>query len=694
MAVPSGDERDFRFAKYFNIDITNILGDKFNGDEANPTKDAELVNSNFLTGMLMRDAIKVIIDNIESLGYGKAKVNYKMRDAAFSRQRYWGEPFPIVWRNGIAYPLSESELPLELPDVENYKPGPEGEGPLANVKEWVQVPASSVIDLTPNPSPKERGALGSTPGYVTSTPDQWKILSVYAKENRRNKTDAEDKLWQVLRNRQIAGCKFRRQHPIAGYIPDFVCLERKLIVEIDVEYHNEEEQRKFDKARAEWLNEHHYKLIRFTNDEVINDIDVVVKKIGAVLNLINDTDDFNFPSSLERELEGEVALRETNTMPGYAGSSWYFLRYMDPHNHDEFCDKKASDYWNQVDVYVGGTEHAVGHLLYSRMWTKFLFDLGLISFDEPYKRLLNQGMIQGSSRFVYRVHGSGKFVSAGLKSNYETDTLRVDVNIVDGTELDIEAFKKWRNNEHADAEFILEDGKYICGTEVEKMSKSKFNTVDPSDLVDKYGADTFRMYEMFLGPVEQSKPWDTKGIEGVHRFLRKFWRLFYDEIKGKIWNEEKATDAELKILHKAIKKIEEDTERFSYNTAVSAFMVCTNELADLKCNKKEILEPLVIMLSSYAPYIAEELFHALGNETSVLDAAYPILNSSYLVESSKQYPISVNGKLRTTLNISLEASQNEVEEIVLGNDVIKKWLDGKAPKKVIFVKNKMVNVVV
>ena len=526
MAVPSGDERDFRFAKHFNIDITNILGDKFNGEEANPTKDAELVNSNFLTGMLMRDAIKVVMNDIENLGYGKAKVNYKMRDAAFSRQRYWGEPFPIVWRNGIAYSWDESELPLELPDVENYKPGPEGEGPLANVPEWT-----------------------------------------------------------------------------------------------------------------------------------------------------------------ERNLE-------TNTMPGYAGSSWYFLRYMDPHNNNEFCNKKASDYWNQVDVYVGGTEHAVGHLLYSRMWTKFLFDLGLISFDEPYKKLLNQGMIQGSSRFVYRVHGSDTFVSAGLKSNYETDTLRVDVNIVDGVELDMEAFKKWRNNEHADAEFILEDGKYICGTEVEKMSKSKFNTVDPSDLVDNYGADTFRMYEMFLGPVEQSKPWDTKGIEGVHRFLRKFWRLFYDEVKGKIWKEEKATDAELKILHRAIKKIEEDTERFSYNTAVSAFMVCTNELADLKCNKKEILESLVIMLSSYAPHIAEELHHALGNETSVLDAAYPILNATYLVESSKQYPISVNGKLRTTLNISLEASQKEVEEIVLENDVIKKWLDGKEPKKVIFVKNKMVNVVV
>jgi leucyl-tRNA synthetase len=575
MAVPSGDERDFRFAKYFNIDITNILGDKFNGEEANPTKDAVLTNSGFLTGVLMKDAIEIVTKKIEEQDIGKAKVNYKMRDAAFSRQRYWGEPFPIVWKDGIAYPLDESELPLELPEVESYKPGPEGEGPLANITEWT---------LIPFPSPLvEKGA---------SAPD----------------------------------------------------------------------------------------------------------------TLLNDTTDVKNSESLQKEagtsqtplsMNGEgLGVRETNTMPGYAGSSWYFLRYMDPHNNNEFCSKKASNYWSQVDVYVGGTEHAVGHLLYSRMWTKFLYDTGLISFDEPYKKLLNQGMIQGSSRFVYRARGTNKFVSNGLKGDYETHELHVDVNIVDGVELNIEAFKKWRNDEYADAEFILEGGKYICGVETEKMSKSKFNTVDPSDLVNKYGADTFRMYEMFLGPVEQSKPWDTKGIEGVHRFLRKFWRLFYDEQKGKIWNDEKATGAELKVLHKAIKKIEEDTERFSFNTAVSAFMVCTNELADLKCNKKEILEPLVIMLSSYAPHIAEELYHTLGNDSTVLQANYPSLNESYLIESTKQYPISVNGKLRTTLNIPLDLNQNEVEEIVLQNDVVKKWLDGKEPKKVIFVKNKMVNVVI
>jgi leucyl-tRNA synthetase len=381
-------------------------------------------------------------------------------------------------------------------------------------------------------------------------------------------------------------------------------------------------------------------------------------------------------------------------MPGYAGSSWYFLRYMDPHNENEFCSRKASDYWGQVDLYIGGTEHAVGHLLYSRMWTKFLYDINLIGHDEPYKRLVNQGMIQGSSRFVYRVHGSKKFVSFGLKDQYQTDQIHVDVNIVDGVELDIETFKQWRSGEYMDAEFILEDGKYICGTEVEKMSKRYFNTVNPDDLCDKYGADTFRMYEMFLGPVEMSKPWDTKGIEGVHRFLRKLWRLFYDEVKGRVWTEEKATEQELKVLHRTIKKIEEDTERFSFNTAVSAFMIAVNDLADLKCFKKEILEQLLVLLAPYAPHISEELWHQLAYTGTILDATYPRLEEKYLVESSKEYPISVNGKLRTTINIALGAPESEVEQIVLANEVIKKWLEGKPPKKIIYKEGKMVNVVV
>jgi len=545
MAVPCGDERDHKFAKHFNIPITNIIGDAYNGEEANPDKSLVFHNSDFLNGMHFERAFNLVIDKLEDLGLGKAKVNYKMRDAAFSRQRYWGEPFPIKWIDGIAYPLDESELPLELPHVESYKPGPEGEGPLANIPEW------------------------------------------------------------------------------------------------------------------------------------------------TAQNL------------------------ETNTMPGYAGSSWYFLRYMDPHNDATFCDKRISDYWNQVDLYVGGTEHAVGHLLYSRMWTKALYDLGLISFDEPFKRLLNQGMIQGSSRFVYRLNlqnvpikpNTQVFISKEIVdqlvaeklskrslfeqvmaivpdyiikpefldvANISFSEIHVDVNIVDGIELDVEAFKKWKPD-FENAEFILEDGKYICGVEVEKMSKSKVNTVNPDHIVEKYGADTFRMYEMFLGPVEMSKPWDTKGIEGVHRFLKKLWRLFIDEQKGLIVTNDAPTADELKALHKTIKKIQEDTERFSFNTCISAFMVCVNELTDLKCHKKDVLQQLLILLAPYAPHIAEELWHQLGNTTTVLDASFPQFEEKYVVESTKEYPISVNGKLRTTINIDLSAEQKQVEEIVLANTVVQKW---------------------
>jgi len=589
MGVPCGDERDHKFAQHFNIPITNIIGSHYNSEEANPTKDAVLENSDFINGMVMKDAIDVVIDRLEKEGIGVRKVNYKMRDAAFSRQRYWGEPFPIIWKDGIAFPLNESELPVLLPHLDDLKPGPDGEGPLSNLTEW---------------------------------------------KDYKNGT------------------------------------------------------------------------------------------------------------------------REVNTMPGYAGSSWYFLRYMDPDNDKEFCSRKASDYWGQVDLYIGGTEHAVGHLLYSRMWTKFLFDLGLISHEEPYKRLVNQGMIQGSSRFVYRigfmnlpnqgiveftVNDSAEiFISYGLIEKYNRNEIskkqlvdlmnhsvpgyldfegdfeklpisisqiHVDVNIVDGVELDTEAFKKWKGGEFADAKFIFEeDGKYICGVEVEKMSKSKFNTVNPDDLVMKYGADTFRMYEMFLGPVEMSKPWDTKGIEGVHRFLKKLWRLFYDELKGKVWNEEKATDAELKVLHKTIKKIEEDTERFSFNTGVSTFMICVNDLTDLKCYKKEVLEQLLIPLAPYAPHIAEELYAKLrevspvGGDlegaSSILDASFPKWNEKYLKETSKAYPVAINGKTRTELTLALDITQQQVEEIVMKDAIVTKWLEGKQPKKIIYVKNKMINVVV
>ncbi|GAC1379891.1 MAG: hypothetical protein NVSMB45_02490 [Ginsengibacter sp.] len=529
MGVPCGDQRDFNFANHFQIPITNIIGEFYNGNEANPTKEAILINSGFLDGMLMDEAKEVVINEIESMDIGVVKVNYKMRDAGFSRQRYWGEPFPIIYKNGIAYPLDQSELPVLLPHVESYKPGPEGQGPLANITEWV-----------------------------------------------------------------------------------------------------------------------------------------------------------NF---------SEGSKRETNTMPGYAGSSWYFLRYMDPHNENTFADKKITDYWNQVDVYVGGTEHAVGHLLYSRMWTKILFDLGYISFDEPFKKLVNQGMIQGSSRFVYRISGTQQFVSSGLKENHVTDKIHVDVSLVDGITLDIEGFKKWKP-EFANATFILEKDNYICGVETEKMSKSKFNTVNPNELIEKYGADTFRMYEMFLGPVEQSKPWDTKGIEGVHRFLRKMWRLFFNDESGAVWNNETPSNAELKALHKTIKKIQEDNERFSFNTAVSAFMVCVNELTDLKCHKKSILENLLILITPYAPHIAEELWSVLGNEGSILDAGFPLFEEKYLVESEKDYPISINGKMRLNIKISLDASEKEVHEIILNNEVVQKWLEGSSPKKIIFVKGKMVNVVI
>ena len=683
MAVPCGDQRDFAFAKHFNIPITNIIGEHYNGNEANATKEARLSNSGFLDGMLMKDAIGVVIDKLEEQGIGKRKINYKMRDAGFSRQRYWGEPFPIVYKDRIGYPVDENQLPVELPHVENYKPGPEGEGPLANIPAWVN------LNLTPSPSPEERGEeKNSTFDYVTSDAETWKNLKPFARENRKNKTDAENLLWQNLRNRNISNSKFRRQHAIGGFIVDFVCIEKKLIIEVDGDYHEDDEQKKYDNTRTKYLQEEGFKEVRFKNEEVIKNISNVLDKIRKELSESSPL--------LWRGIRGEVK-RETNTMPGYAGSSWYFLRYADPQNQNEFASKKATDYWNQVDVYVGGTEHAVGHLLYSRMWTKVLYDLGLISFDEPFRKLVNQGMIQGSSRFVYRLHGSNTFVSAGLKDKSEYsnhDKLHVDVNIVDGVALDTTEFKKWKNGEFSDAKFILEDGKYICGVETEKMSKSKYNTVNPDVLIERYGADTFRMYEMFLGPVEASKPWDTKGIEGVHRFLKKLWRLFYEEQKGQIWNEDAATGAEFKVLHRTIKKIEEDTERFSYNTAVSAFMVCVNELHDLKCHKKNILGQLLILLTPYAPHISEELWHRMGNAGSVLDATFPQLDPKYLVESSKEYPVSINGKLRTTIPISLEATQDEVQIIVLENEVMKKWIDGKPVRKMIFVKGKMINIVV
>jgi len=527
MAVPCGDERDFKFATHFNIPVTNIIGEYFDGQAANPTKEALLQNSGFLNGLMMSDAIGVAIDKLESLGIGKRQTNYKMRDAAFSRQRYWGEPFPIVWKNDMAIPLAESALPVLLPELNDLKPGPDAQGPLANLPEWTNY---------------------------------------------------------------------------------------------------------------------------------------------------------------------EGGIREVNTMPGYAGSSWYFLRYMDPKNEKEFCSRQASDYWGQVDLYIGGTEHAVGHLLYSRMWTKALYDLGYIGFDEPFKRLLNQGKIGGDSRLVYRIRGTQEFVSAGLKDQYETDELHVDVSLVDGFDLDMEAFKKWKPD-FASATFITENGVYKCGGRLEKMSKRYFNVVNPDDIVEKYGADTFRLYEMFLGPVEQDKPWDTKGIEGVHRFIKKFWRLFFDAEKGQVFTNEPASDAAWKVFYKVAKKIEDDTSKFSFNTAVSGFMIGVNELTDLKCHSKDVLEKFLVILSPYAPHICEELWHAIGNEGSVLDATYPTIEEKYLIESTKEYPIAINGKTRTTINLDVNLTQAQVEELVMKDSVVIKWLEGNAPKKIIYVKNKMINIV-
>ncbi len=623
MAVPCGDERDFKFAKHFNIPITNIIGDAFNGEEANPTKDVPYTNSDFVNGMLYKDASAIIINKLEEMGIGTRKVNYRMRDAAFSRQRYWGEPFPIVWDGETAYELPQDILPLELPHLDEIKPGENAQGPLANHPTWTK---------------------------------DWQ--KYFAKSESKNP-------------------------PLEG-----------------------------------------------------------------------------------REAGGAL---ETSTMPGYAGSSWYFLRYMDPHNDAIFCDKKISDYWNQVDVYVGGTEHAVGHLLYSRMWTKFLYDKGYISFDEPFKKLLNQGMITGSSRLIYKlIHNSHlkeentsfwneipflnekdklkyincqkdfQFESAQLyyssdyaekilksknwDENYKFIPTHINVKYVDGVEVDINSLYKNNTTKFEQSIFLTEEVAFRCfggfsfkgiqnidGSyskfnsfiEIEKMSKSKQNTVNPDDLVAKYGADTFRMYEMFLGPVEMSKPWDTKGIEGVHRFIKKMWRLFYEESNTggvvttkQMWNNDAPSDAELKVLHKTIKKIEEDTERFSYNTAVSAFMICVNDLTDLKCYKKNILEPLLILMNPYAPHFTAELYSLLGNTNVIVEASFPKFENKFLVESSKEYPISINGKMRTTMHFSVDAAQIEIEKAVLENEVVVKWLEGKAPKKIIFVKNKMVNVVI
>ncbi|MFZ9029069.1 MAG: leucine--tRNA ligase, partial [Crocinitomicaceae bacterium] len=535
MAVPCGDQRDWDFATHFNIPIINIFKDIDVSEAAYTEKDAVIANSDFLNDLPAKKAIKLAIYEIEKRGFGKGKTQYRLRDAVFSRQRYWGEPFPVYYTDEIPRVVGDEELPITLPEVDKYLPTEDGEPPLAR---------------------------------------------------------AEKSAWN-----------------------------------------------------------------QFFGDRM-----------------------------------------EYNTMPGWAGSSWYFLRYMDPKNENEFVAKEKVEYWQNVDLYIGGSEHATGHLLYSRFWTKFLYDMGYIPFDEPFQKMINQGMILGRSSFVYRVKGENKYVSFGLKDQFDTTPLHVDINVVENDILDIEAFKNLKNSavdNSSNAEFILEDGKYICGHEVEKMSKSKWNVQTPDDLVEKFGADTLRMYEMFLGPLEQSKPWDTSGINGVHNFLRKFWRLFHDK-EGNVVVEQGAPSKDaLKSLHKTIKKIEDDLERFSFNTGVSNFMICVNELNDQKCNNKEILEQLVILMSPYAPHICEELWVILGNKAGTLSyAEFPQYNEEHMKEANYNYPVSFNGKMRFKLELPTELTPKEVEAEVLAQELAQKWLEGKDPKKVIVVPGKIVNIVV
>jgi len=528
MAVAAHDSRDYAFAKKFELPILPVIEGGNIEEEAHESKAGKLFNSDFLDGLKVKQAMKTAIWKIETEGLGKGKTNYRLRDAVFGRQRYWGEPIPMYFDKGIPKLVNESEYPLTLPEVDEYLPTEDGDPPLGRAKDW-----------------------------------------------------------------------------------------------------------------------------KPTNGD-------------------------NY---------------ELSTMPGWAGSSWYYLRYMDPNNDGTFASRENTDYWNQVDLYIGGTEHATGHLLYSRFWCKVLFDLGHIGFEEPFKKLINQGMILGTSNFAYRVNGTNKFISKGLKDNFDTTPVHVDVNMVVNDVLDTDAFKAWRPDFN-NAEFELEDGKYICGEEVEKMSKSKFNVVNPDIIVGEYGADVLRLYEMFLGPLEQAKPWNTKGIDGVSRFIRKFWNLFHDANGNWDISDADAKKEELKVLHTLIKKVHHDIENFSFNTSVSAFMVCVNELQKLKCNKAVILKELAIVFSPYAPFISEELWNKLGEKESITTATFPEFDASYLKETSHTYPISFNGKMRFTLALPLNMSKDEIEKSVLSHDDAIKWLNGNTPKKIIVIPKKIVNIVI
>ena len=531
MAVPAHDSRDYAFAKHFDLPIIPLIEGCDVSQESFDAKEGIMINSCGngldLNGLTVKEAIAKTKAFIKEKGLGRVKVNYRLRDAIFSRQRYWGEPFPVYYKNNLPYMLDESRLPLLLPGIDKFLPTEQGEPPLGRAKNWE--------------------------------------------------------------------------------------------------------------------TEEHFPL-------------------------------------------------ELCTMPGFAGSSAYYLRYMDPHNDAALVSEEANTYWRNVDLYVGGTEHATGHLIYSRFWNKFLYDLGIVCEDEPFKKLVNQGMIQGRSNFVYRIKDTNTFVSYNLKDRYETTPIHVDVNIVSNDVLDLEAFRNWRPD-YKDAEFVLEDGRYICGWAVEKMSKSMFNVVNPDDIVERYGADTLRLYEMFLGPIEQSKPWDTNGIDGVHRFLKKFWNLFFDGDNLAL-TDGKPSKEELKSLHKLIKKVSGDIETFSYNTSVSAFMICINELTALKCRNRQILEPIVVLLAPFTPHLSEELWHTLGHTTSVCDAQWPTYNEEYLKEDTVNYAVSFNGKVRFNLEFPADASREAIEEATLAHENSAKWLDGKSIKKVIVVPGKLINIVV
>ncbi len=531
MAVPAHDSRDYAFARHFNLPVIPLIEGADVSEESFDAKSGKMINSASaeldLNGMEVKDAIATTKKFIEEKGIGKVKVNYRLRDAIFSRQRYWGEPFPVYYKDGIPTLLPEESLPLELPEVDKFLPTETGEPPLGRAKNW----------------------------------------------------------------------KTAEGYPL-----------------------------------------------------------------------------------------------ELNTMPGFAGSSAYYLRYMDPKNDNALVSEEADGYWQDVDLYIGGTEHATGHLIYSRFWNKFLYDLGVVCRDEPFRKLVNQGMIQGRSNFVYRIKDTNTFVSAGLRKEYDTTPIHVDVNIVSNDVLDTEKFRAWRP-EFKDAEFILEDGKYVCGYAVEKMSKSMFNVVNPDDIVERYGADTLRLYEMFLGPIEASKPWDTNGIDGVNRFLRKLWSLFYKGDNLLVSDESASKDA-LKAVHKLIKKVTADIESFSYNTSVAAFMICVNELTQLKCHSREALEPLVVLIAPFAPHIAEELWHALGHDTTVCDAKWPVHNEEYLVESTVTMAVSFNGKARYNIKVPADAPREEIEKTALEHEGAAKWIEGKQIRKIIVVPGKIVNIVV